>query len=62
MSKVVFAEVSAEKKTSCVTVLAGFTLLHNVKNTRNINAVSMSSLLVEILGRMLDLWDLKEKT
>lgn len=37
------------KQTSCVTVLAGFMLLCNVKCIRNTNAVSMSSSLVEIL-------------
>ena len=61
MSKVIFAEVGAEKKTSCVTVLAGFMLLYNVKSIRNTNVVSMSSLLVEILGRMFGLSDLQRK-
>lgn len=36
-------------------------LLRNDKSIRNVNAVSVSSLLVEILWRMLVLWDLQRK-
>lgn len=60
MSKVIFASW-CWKKTSCITVLAGFTLLCNIKSIRNINAVSRSFLLVKILGRTLHLGDLQRK-